>query len=1074
MRIGIDMSSVIWTCLLVGTDKEGFKVEFEGEKVQVNSAAYGYENAVNSIMASMKLCGGQPKDLVLVVEGLNSKSRRLACDPGYKSKRGKRPPEAYAEFGKVKDMLTTVFGKVGALVVEQEEAEADDVLAFLAENSEEDFFIVSRDNDLFTAFRARNKYGASIHVLNDGNFNEHPYGNFPHHLIPVYKALVGDSSDSITGIPGFGKKAFEDYFAQFGADGMQKLYDMGMSGTLNELVPLMDTPIIAKIMRGEADFLRSFICACLHPEWVNTVRYPLQFRPGLIRGEIDDERFEDYKATSDLITLNEWDAFKAIFMQLLAVSSEVGFDIETSTPDDSDDWLQAQGNPESVDVIGSKLTGCSFTLGANLQHTFYISVDHADTANVTEAHVGELLLACQNAGVKLIIHNFSFEGTVLYEPYKELLKDNGNWGMLNHVYDTKLEASYVNENEKLGLKFLSLHYFGYQQVDYKTVTTVDGVQKKMNELTGQHVMSYGCDDTICCSSLHNFFKFFMQIEHTWQVYLEVEIDSMYQHTMNYIQGFKCDVAKAKELEAIDQTTAQGATQILHAYLINNKWEGSLPPAFNSADDLTPAKIKEAYTIVTGRTLETAVRMLSKLIDAVEEAGEKLFAAALTAAGNGDFTVINSLIQQKFVANPVFNPGSPKQMNGLLYETMGLPVRVYNKPTPVMRAKGIKQGNAKADELAISYAMMMDASDEQKKVLDALRLIKMVETREGLYYSTYPYFVHWKTGRIHSSHNQCATNTRRASSSAPNMQQMPKHQKIEGQPARFREVMVPHKKNAVIVSMDFAAQELRVIADYSRDPNMVACFVGENLKDMHMLTGAGIAAKKQPDYGWTYEGAMAVLHNTEHECYGFIKKCRSTGKVVNFSTEYGAMAPKVAVTLLCSEADAQAYIDAREDAFPVVLEWKDAVIHEARAVGFVKTKLGAVRHLRDAFMSNDMYERSKAERQAVNTKVQGSCAEMTKLAEGRMWRAGLVHRFDAQIIGPIHDEVVASVAIEDLHEFIPAMHACMVAPYADMWIPIESSISFGCSFGEQIEVGSVPSKEAIDKGLAELAKLTAEA
>ena len=82
----------------------------------------------------------------------------------------------------------------------------------------------------------------------------------------------------------------------------------------------------------------------------------------------------------------------------------------------------------------------------------------------------------------------------------------------------------------------------------------------------------------------------------------------------------------------------------------------------------------------------------------------------------------------------------------------------NKPTPVMRAKGIKQGNAKADELAISYAMMMDASDEQKKVLDALRLIKMVETREGLYYSTYPYFVHWKTGRIHSSHNQCATNT----------------------------------------------------------------------------------------------------------------------------------------------------------------------------------------------------------------------------------------------------------------------------------------------------------------------------
>ena len=242
----------------VGTDKEGFKVEFEGEKVQVNSAAYGYENAVNSIMASMKLCGGQPKDLVLVVEGLNSKSRRWPMTRLQEQAR-QAPPEAYAEFGKVKDMLTTVFGKVGALVVEQEEAEADDVLAFLAENSEEDFFIVSRDNDLFTAFRARNKYGASVHVLNDGNFNEHHMVISPHHLIPVYKALVGDSSDSITGIPGFGKKAFEDYFAQFGAEGMQKLYDMGMSGTLNELVPMMDTPIIAKIVRGEADFFVAYL-----------------------------------------------------------------------------------------------------------------------------------------------------------------------------------------------------------------------------------------------------------------------------------------------------------------------------------------------------------------------------------------------------------------------------------------------------------------------------------------------------------------------------------------------------------------------------------------------------------------------------------------------------------------------------------------------------------------------------------------------------------------------------------------------------------------------------------------------
>ena len=317
----------------------------------------------------------------------------------------------------------------------------------------------------------------------------------------------------------------------------------------------------------------------------------------------------------------------------------------------------------------------------------------------------------------------------------------------------------------------------------------------------------------------------------------------------------------------------------------------------------------------------------------------------------------------------------------------------------------------------------------------------------------------------------------------NLQQLPKHQKIEGQPARFRETFVPHKPGAVVVSMDFAAQELRVIADYSQDANMLACFVGDKLKDMHALTGMGIMAREKADI---LKGLIDALENkpeelTEAQYIAFVamehgtpeqkklyKHYRSMlGKKVNFTTEYGAGALKLAVTLLVDEADAQIYIVAREDAFPRAKAWKLEVVDEAKSVGYVKTMLGAVRHLSELLNSDDRFTASKAERQAVNFKIQSSSAEMTKLSEGRMWKERIFTDYDAVCYGPIHDEVVASIMIEDLPVLIPKMHGCMAVKYADMQVPILSSLSFGRSFGEQVEIGNLPELSAIAAGLEEV-------
>ena len=199
----------------------------------------------------------------------------------------------------------------------------------------------------------------------------------------------------------------------------------------------------------------------------------------------------------------------------------------------------------------------------------------------------------------------------------------------------------------------------------------------------------------------------------------------------------------------------------------------------------------------------------------------------------------------------------------------------------------------------------------------------------------------------------------------------------------------------------------------------------------------------------------------------LKEYRTLGKKVAFTTEYGAQAPKLAETLIVSEEEAQGFIDAKEATFPHARAWKTSVEEEAKSKGHVRTKLGAVRHLADALMSDDRYEASKASRQAVNFCVQSSSAEMIKKAIGAMWRAGIRFKYDCRFLFPVHDELVFSCAKKDLLQFIPEVHELMVRSYADMRIPLESSISFGRSFGpeDQIEIGSLPTKEAIEHGLS---------
>ena len=1142
MRIAFDMSSFMWTSLLVGKDQEfGYAVPDPvkaDKKIWVNTAKYGYENIINMMCSALKQFQLAPIDAILVFEGMHSKTPRRRIEATYKED-DSRAPEAYQEFEALRSKMLDVWLALGATAMQQDYVEGDDVLAYLARETETDVVIATGDRDL-TVLNGTNGYGAKIQVrYNSEPLGSNPYGPWDLRLIPVHKALVGDSGDKIKGVVGFGPGKWIDFLVTYGEEGafeVQRLLEE--TGRLGDLhTQTAECKLIKMMCDQEAQCYRSYLMGKLHPEWVNTMINPLQITAGMVKPAPTprDERLQQWHQRTVLITGEEIDRWKKPLLALVQESSFVTFDIETSTGDESDDWIDRQSKSDDeatdrgLDVYGSELTGFSLTMGRNQQHTFYFSVDHADTKNITMDEARFLVEMPAMFGKRLVIHNFGFEAAVCYKHFASYWLDNGYEGFLPDMDDTMFMCSYVDENNKLGLKWRSENVLGYKQQTFDEVTVikapmhltnqavggwaqggrvvreyeapdidgqlVDGEMQyaltqwqdrrfKMRELPATHVFSYGCDDTICTSALYVYNRLVMELEHTWKVYRDVEIDSAYQHAVNFQCGIAISVEKINELAAIDDETYAQAWSVLRDFLVANRYEGTCPPEFGAP--LATADVKVAFEIWTGKKLDTLIRTPDKLVRFITEVAEEpafalMVAAVYKATGTENaphaYKWFNDEVGKRFKGEPVNPIGSPKKLATLLFDTMKLPVRVRNKATDNMRNVGIFDGNPKTDALAIEYALQMDATTEQKDVLNAMKLMQMVRTRRSLYYSKWPDFMHWTDGMVRPSHNQCATNTRRASESKPNKQQLPKHQKIDDQPARFREAIVPHRRGAVVVSMDFEGQELHIIAHYSRDTNLVACYVGDNLKDVHSLTGLGIfeykTKKREGVQMISYEEFEQIRGSNDksHPLFQYIKEDRNLGKKTNFTTEFGAMAPKVAQTLLVTEEEAQAFIDAREAMFPGVKTWKEGVIVEAKDVGFVRTMLGGMRHLRPALTSGDNWVASKAERQSVNFKVQGSAAEQTKLAEGRMWKDRLFFDFDAASYGAIHDEVVASVMAEDLPAFLPRMHAAMVADYAGITIPIGSSISFGPDFYRQIEIGNQPTIEAINKGFEKLKEYT---
>lgn len=1167
-RLLVDGNSYLNAALLRGVDHDQGTVVTDdaGKQVQVNSAQYGVDGFFDKLLGVLEKFGAAPIDVIVVWDGRNAKNRRRQYLPDYKGGRDKHPAVS-EQLNLARDAVTQQLRDMGATVAWQDGLEADDVLGYLTKVMlDRPNIVVTDDGDLNVLV------DSNTSVWRLGELNRNPYGPFPHKYITLYKTLVGDKGDKIPGARGFGDAAWVDFIRIFGLDGLEEMERIIVHGEYAELkqsVP--DFKPLQKILDDVQGVDNSYRCARLHIEEVNRANKPLMLRAGMVRQlaevrETSPIGYDGFYGTKTLVTAENFVSALTRFKLAVTSSPFVALDIETSSSEMSDDWLaevalamEKKEDKVGIDVLGHELSGMSLTFGANTQHTIYMSVDHADTPNITIDQCREM---CEQIprGMEVAIQNRQFEFSVLYRTWGEKWRDNGWAGFVPNAVDTKVAASYVNENLPKGLKERSKLHLDYEQTTYEQVTTKTGPVKnvgtddapvwvstlpaggrrtslfdkvvkeavyettyayvpdpdtgvskyqdvvgdllepavvekwetrqyKMRELTGREVLNYGCDDTICTAALLTFYKVVMSIEQTLRPFYDVELLPEYLTSLAFVQGIPVDLGKLRDMERADDAEYEKAWKTLRDYLMTKGWAGTQCPEFEGS--IEPSDVKIAAEIVGGEEFSTRKRKLNAIAADLraqfpDDANVEVLAMAVE---RNDVDALNAIVRRCFNGEPRINFGSPKQMQNLFYRVIGVTPRILNKLTDKQRddavlssafAKFRKQkagkkvdftseewdgliSKASTDDDVVKSALTLDDLGEaEQSVLRAFQRIKTIQTRRSLFYKTYKVRPHWRDGRVHPSLNQCEAATRRYSSSGPNVQQLPK----KGEGVEFRQVVKAHHRDAVVVSMDFSGQELRIGAHLSGDEAMISCYVGDNLRDMHSLT----AVKAAPII-WgleiDYDTFITMLESGDEADKARAKELRGKAKTVNFGAQYGAMAPTIALQLMTDEETAQAFLDARSAAFQKIGEWSDRVAEEAREKGYALTMLGARRHLGALLFSQNSWEASKAERQAGNFWIQGSAAEMTKLAMARMWKSGVFWdgRFDAVFYAPIHDEVVFSVHKDQALELIKLVHPMMVAPYADMSIPIVSSISLGRNFGQQIECGDFVDDARIKEALA---------
>ncbi len=352
------------------------------------------------------------------------------------------------------------------------------------------------------------------------------------------------------------------------------------------------------------------------------------------------------------------------------------------------------------------------------------------------------------------------------------------------------------------------------------------------------------------------------------------------------------------------------------------------------------------------------------------------------------------------AGSQFNIGSTKQLAQVLFEDLGLPV-----------IKKTKTGHSTAADVLERLAAKHEIA---RLILRQRALAKLINT----YTTVLKNAVAPEDGRIHCTFQQTTGVSGRLITTDPDLQRTPIRSE-DGR--RIRQAFLP-QATWTLISADWSQIELRVLAHFSQDPRLIAAFRDEI--DLHRATAAELFGVGESEV---------------------TAEQRTIGKTVNFATIYGQGATALGQQLGLPRKEAKAMIDRYFTVYAGVRRWLDQTIQAAHGDGFVRTLLGRKRYIPE-LSSNNFTDRAYGERVAANTPIQGSAADLCKLAMLQISRRFKAERLESRMILQIHDELLFEAPGDEAEQVINIVRECMEQPYA-LEVPLKVDIGTGANWAE---------------------------
>ena len=934
-----------------------FRAWFAVRDHLITSTGQNTTGASGFMTMFLKTLREQKPTHIAVTFDTKSPTFRKEMFPEYKAQRQEVDPALHEQIPIVKEILKPM----GVPVYEYDGFEADDLIGTLSQQASEQGYktlILTGDADqlqlvdentsllMYTGFGDMKTY--------DPQAVADRYDGLGPEFIAEIKALEGDSSDNIPGVPGVGKKSaravlnnlghFDSLFNRLeevenieglrGAKRTRNLLEEHRETAATALVLttiIRDVPITFDPMKSRLnEFDREAVISTLMNYEMRLVAgrlpksgeltssTPVPAEPKTNSGweapkstagqigmvineteagsiadltEIQQKPLGDYEIITDINDLNR-------MVETIKKNGQFAFDTETT----------------SLNSMTANLVGLSFSIRA--KHAWYVPVGHneGDQVPITEA-LAALRPLFESSEIKKIAHNANYDIMVLAE---------AGINVKNIAFDTMIAAALCGKRA-FGLKQLVLELFQAEMTEIKILIGTGRKQITMAEVSIEKAGAYAAADA----------------DFTWRLYEHFESE-------------------------IDKHGAQH---------INEDIELPLLPVI--------VKMQREGMIIDKAALAEMSEQLGSDVEQVKQAATAI------------------------IGGRELNLASNQQVASLLIDEFGAPKTRKNKTGWSMDANSLEK---------IIDTKGLD--ERVYQIAEAVVKFRELTKLKSTYVDALPEMVNPKTGRVHTSLNQVGSATGRLSSTDPNVQNIPVRTELG---RRVRKAFVPDVSNGwQFLAADYSQIELRILAHLSQEPGLLKAF--HNGEDIHATTAQAMYETQQVTPGQ-----------------------RRIAKILNFGVIYGLGPVGVARQTDLTRQQGQNFIDLYFGKYPGIRDYIEQAKQSARDNGYAETITGRRRYLPDINASHPMH-RSAAERVSVNMPIQGTAADVIKIAMINIANEMKYQHMRSKMLIQVHDELIFEIAPGELME-MQSMVTTLMPAAMDLSVPLLIEAKTGPSWGD---------------------------